>query len=113
MFDFKILSWNEQIFIGWNPTYVEIKAPIDPEVLIGLKKPKPILEDQVNDLLKKIFRERKRAIKDNESVIHIISLLRMKPSDRAYFIDIFKTKAVQENLDLNGVTFINTSSDRI
>ena len=33
-FDFKISSWNEQIFIGWKPTYVDIKSPLDPEVLI-------------------------------------------------------------------------------
>ena len=31
--DFKISSWNEQIFIGWKSTYVDIKSPLNPEVI--------------------------------------------------------------------------------
>ena len=112
-FDFKISSWNEQIFIGWQPTYVDIKSPLDPEVTRARNEPDQTLEDQVDNLLKTISRQRQRAIKNNESVIHIIPLLRIKPSDRAYFMNNFKTKALKENLDLNGVKFINTSSDTI
>ena len=36
--DFKILSWNKEIFIGWKPTYVDIKSPLDPEVIRALCK---------------------------------------------------------------------------
>jgi hypothetical protein len=32
-FNFKISSWNEKIFIGWQPTYADIKSPLDPEVI--------------------------------------------------------------------------------
>jgi len=68
---------------------------------------------KVADLLKTISIQRQRAINNNESVIHIITLLRIKPSDRAYFMNNFKTKALKQNLDLNGVKFINTSNDTI
>ena len=112
-FDFKISRWNQQIFIGWKPTYVDIKAPLDPEVIRARGEPYQTLEDQVDNLLKTISLQRKRAIENNESVIHIITLLRIKPSDRAYFINNFKTKALKQDLDLNGVKFINTSSDTI
>ena len=112
-FDFKISSWNEQIFIGWKPTYVDIKSPLDPEVIRARNEPEQTLEDQVDNILKTISLQRQRAIKNNESVIHIITLLRIKPSDRAYFMDNFRTKALKQNLDLNGVKFINTSSDTI
>ena len=112
-FDFKILSWNEQIFIGWKPTYVDIKSPLDPEVIRARNESEQTLEDQVDNLLKTISEQRQRAIKNNESVIHIITLLRIKSSDRAYFMNNFKTKALKQNLDLNGVKFINISSDTI
>lgn len=112
-FDFKISSWNEQIFIGWKPTYVDIKSPLDREVMRARYEPYQSLEDQVDNLLKTIFLQRQRAINNNESVIHIITLLRIKPSDRAYFMNNFKTKALKQNLDLNGVKFMRTSSDTI
>jgi len=112
-FDFKISSWNEQIFIGLRPTYIDIKSPLDPEIIRARNEPEQTLEDQVDNLLKTISLQRQRAIKNNESVIHIITLLRIKPSDRAYFMNNFKTKALKQNLDLNRVKFINTSSDTI
>ena len=112
-FDFKISNWNEQIFIGWKPTYVDIKSPLDPEVIRARGEPYQSLEDQVDNILKTISLQRQRAINNNESVIHIITLLRIKPSDRAYFMNNFKTKALKQNLDLNGVKFMNTSSDMI
>jgi hypothetical protein len=112
-FDFKILSWNEYIFIEWKPTYVDIKSPLDPKVIRARNEPEQSLEDLVDNLLKSISLQRQRAIKNNESVIHIITLLRIKPSYRAYFMNNFKTKALRQNLDLNGVKFINTSSDTI
>ena len=68
---------------------------------------------QIFNLLKSISLQRQRAIRNNESVIHIITLLRIKPSNRAYFMNNFKTKALNQDLDLNGVKFINTFSDRI
>ncbi len=71
------------------------------------------LEDQVDNILESISTQRQRAIEHNESVIHIINLLRIKPSERAYFMANFKTKALKQNLDLNGVTFINISSNTI
>ena len=112
-FDFKILGWNEQIFIGWKPTYVDIKSPLDPEVIRARNEPPQTLEDQVDNLLKTISIQRERAIKYNESVIHIITLLRIKPSERTYFMTNFRIKALKQNFDLNGVKFINTSSDTI
>ena len=113
-FDFKISSWNEQIFIGWKPTYVDIKSPLDTEVIRARSEPYQSFEDQVNNLLKTISLQRQRTINHNESVIHIIiTLLRIKPSDRAYFRNNFKTKALKQNLDLNGVKFMNTSSNMI
>ena len=31
--DFKVSSWNKLEFPGWRVTYVDIKAPLDPEVI--------------------------------------------------------------------------------
>lgn len=61
--------------------------------MIARNEPDQTLEDQVDNLLKTISLQRQRAIKNNESVIHIITLLQIKPSDRAYFMNNFKTKA--------------------
>ena len=109
-----ISSWNEQIFIGWKPIYVDIKSPLDPEVIRARDEPYQSLEDQVDNLLETISSQRQRTINYNESVIHIIiTLLRIKPSDRAYFMNNFKPKALKQNLDLNGMKFMNTSSDMI
>jgi hypothetical protein len=112
-FDFKILRWNERIFIGLRPTYVDIKSPLDPEVIRARNEPEQTLEDQVDKLLETISKQRQRATKYQETVIHIITLLRIKPSDRAYFMRNFRNKALKQNLDLTGVKFINTSIDTI
>jgi len=111
--DFKILSWNEEVFRGWKLTYVDIKSPLDPEIIRARDEGDQTLENQVDNLLKTISLQRKRAIDNDESVIHIITLLRIKPADRLYFTNNFKAKALIQNLDLNGVKFINTSSDKI
>ena len=111
--DFKISNWNKLKFPGWSPTYVDVKAPIDPEVIIARNEPYQSLETQVDNLLKTISYQRIRAIKYNESVIHMINLLRIKPSDRYYFMQNFIAKAVNQNLDLNGIQFINTSDNTI
>lgn len=100
-------------FPGWSPTYADVKAPIDPEVIIARDEAYQSLETQVDNLLNTISYQRSRAIKYNESVIHIINLLRIKPSDRAYFMQNFIVKAVNQNLDLNGIQFINTSDNTI
>ena len=44
-FDFKISSCNEQVFIGWKPTYVDIKSPLDLEVIRARNQPDQTLED--------------------------------------------------------------------
>lgn len=77
--DFKILSWDKWKFPGWFPTYADIKSPLDPEVIRARNEPEQSLEDQVNNLLKTISIQRQRAIENQESVIHIINLLRIKP----------------------------------
>jgi hypothetical protein len=86
---------------------------LDPEVISPRGEVDETLEDQVDNLLKTIPLQHKRAIDNGESVIHIITLLRIKPSDRIYFMDNFKAKAIMEKLDLNGIKFINKSSDKI
>jgi hypothetical protein len=111
--DFKISSWNEHIFIGLQPTYVDIKSPLDPEVIRARNEPEQTLEDQVDNLLKTIYIQRQRATDNQETVIHIITLLRIKPSDRAYFMDNLKNKALKQNLDVTRILFLNTSIDRI
>ena len=111
--DFKISNWNKLQFPGWSPTYVDVKAPIDPEVIIARKEAYQSLETQVDNLLRTISYQRDRAISYNESVVHIINLLRIKPSDRAYLMQNFIAKASNQNLDLNGIHFINTSDTTI
>ena len=108
--DFKILSWDKSKFPGWFPTYADVKSPLDPEVIRARNEPEQSLEDQVNNLLKTISIQRERALKYNESVVHIINLLRIKTSDRAYFMENFRVKALKQNLDITGIRFINTSS---
>jgi hypothetical protein len=84
---------------------------LNPEVIRARNEPEQTLKDQVDNILKTISLQRQRAIKNNENVIHIITLLRIKPPDRAYFMNNFTNKALRQKLDLNGVKFINTSSD--
>jgi hypothetical protein len=67
----------------------------------------------VDNILKTIYKQRQRAIDNNETVIHIITLLRIKPSDRAYFMQNLENKVVQQKLDVIGIQFINTSIDTI
>lgn len=71
------------------------------------------LEDQMDNLLKSISKQRNRAIKEGENVLHIITLLPIKPSDRDYFVTIFKNKAFQANVDRSSIYFLNTSSTDI
>lgn len=111
--DFRISDWNRRIFLNWQPSYVDIKAPLDPEVMRARGQAYQSLEDQVDNLLTTIASQRERAIASNESVVHVINLLRIKPSDRTYFINNFRRKAALQNLDTNCVAFINISSDTI
>lgn len=94
-FDFKISSWNELIFLGLQPTQVDIKMSLDPEVIRARNESEQTLEDQVDNILKTISIQRQRAIENQETVIHIITLLRMKPSGRSYFMNNFKHKALK------------------
>jgi len=60
-----------------------------------------------------ISKQRNRAIKYDKSIFNIINLLRIKPSDRAYFMKNFRMKASKQNIDLRGIQFLNTSIDTI
>ena len=112
--DFKILGADKKVYIdAMSPTHLDAKGPLDPEVMRARGEPYQSLEQQVDNLLKSIPVQRNRAHHYNESVIHVISLLRMKPSNRSYFIENFKAKASIQNLDLHEVVFLNTSTDRI
>ena len=57
-------------------------------------EPYQSLEDQVDNILEVVFNQYERANKLNESVIHIVTLLRIKPADRIYFRNNFN-KACQ------------------
>lgn len=96
-FDFKISSWNERIFLELQTMYIDIKLPFDPEVIRARNESEQTLEDQVENILKTISIQRQRVIDNQETVIHIITLLRMKPSDRSYFMNNFKHKALKQN----------------
>ena len=111
--DLKISNWNKLKFPGWSPTYVDVKAPIDFEVRIARKEAYQSLETQVDNLLKTISYQRVRAISYNESMVHILNLLRMKPSDRAYLMQNLIAKAINQKLDFNGIHFINISDTTI
>jgi hypothetical protein len=50
----------------------------------------------VDNILKTIHKQRQRAIDNNGTVINIITLLRIKPSDRAYLMQNLENKAVQQ-----------------
>jgi len=68
---------------------------LDPEVIRARNESEQTLEDQVDNILKTISIQRQRAIENQETVIHIITLLRMKPSGRYYFMNNFKHKALK------------------
>lgn len=68
------------------------------------------LEDQVEDLLKGIVFQRRKARQYNKIVIHLITLMRIKPVDRAYFEKVFRARAKERGLDLTGVRFLETST---
>lgn len=114
-FDFRVLEWDKNTFLnlGLKPVYVDIKTPLDPETILARGENPESIEDCVNNLLRKIEFQRARAHKYNSDVIHIITLLRIKPSNRTYFINNFKAKALDKNINFNGVRFINTSPDTI
>lgn len=77
--DFKISWANESKF-------PDIKAPLDPEIIRSRNEPYLSFEDQVDKILKNISFQCQRATNSGESLIHSITLLRIKLSDRAYFI---------------------------
>ncbi len=48
-----------------------------------------------------------------KTVAHIINLLRIKPADRLDFIKNLTAQAKLQNIDLNGIHFLNTSFSTI
>lgn len=113
--DFQIEGYNDKIFRIdiVQPTYVDIKSPLDPEVIRNRKEGVQRLEDQVDFLLKNIVKQRNRARTSGHNVIHIIRLLRIKPSQRAYLMDNLRNKALKSGISLDLVYFINTDSSNI
>ncbi len=90
--------------------YVDIKSPLNPEVKRARSLPPESLEIQADNILKSILVQVDRAEKNNTKVIHLITLLRLKPSDRLGFLRIFMAQtAKSENIDFNKIRFVNTS----
>lgn len=114
--DFRVSSIDRAIFPGFMgnpPFYVDIKSALDPEVIRARGEPYQSIEDQVDNMLATISYQKARGRDNNVSVLHIISLLRLKPSDRAYFMKNFYQKAALKNLDTSSIAFINTSINSI
>ena len=112
-FDFKISKFNKNIFIGLEQECVDIKSPIDPEVLRARNELDETLEDQIKNILRGISTQCNPTTKLDKTVVHIINLLQIKPVNQAYFINTFSSKAREKKISLMGIKFINTSPDRV
>lgn len=126
-FDFVVQSFSTEKFRGFNNEgkkyiFLEIKSPIDPKFVYLTSKNRldgdqatgsqvEDYEQQRNHILNSIVLQRQRAKSHGEKLIFLITLLRIRPSDRSYFRYIFEVKAVQENIDLTGIAFIHTDNN--
>lgn len=110
-FDFKVYKWDGfPQLLNMPYIYVDIKSPLDPAVKRARGLTPESLEIQADNIIKSILVQVARAEKNNTTVVHIITLLRIKPSDRVDFLRIFMAKTAEsENIDFNKIRFVNTS----
>lgn len=57
--------------------------------------------------------ETNQIVQFDESVLHVISLFRIRPIDRDLVIAAFKAKAIKKGINLDQVLFLNTSPNKI
>lgn len=109
--DFKVIKCSKHAFPDpYNRAKrFDAKAIVDPETIVARGFPYQSFETQIDNILDSIILQRDRIKGFNEEVVHIISLLRVKPADRAYCIKILTLKAAQRGIDRNGIYFLNTS----
>lgn len=107
--------------------FIDIKALINREALLAKSSylrrqpifqesmlvPEENLEDHANKIINSIYTQWLRASENNESVIHIIPLLRIKPSTREYFKNMFNQKLIQTTLSPKKYVSINDWTDTI
>ena len=98
---------------------------MDPAVIRARGEADQSLETQVDNIVTNIAKQRFRAKKNSTEIIHIINLLRVRPVDRLYGIEIFKQKVLELNkklqndqlfdrtIDLRLIRFINYSPNSI
>ena len=111
--DARFRSFNPR-FVNGQPTIVDVKVPIDPAVLIARNQSVRSLEKQINDIVENVRSQQERTKNDfNETVCHVINLIRIRPVHRAFFISSFKEKAKRTTIDLNRVIFLNISDTDI
>lgn len=87
----------------------DLKSGLDPEVARLRGEKYETLEDMVNNMLRSIKSQRQRARDNNVVVVHIIDLLRIRPSDRSKFMLNFFQKTQSFGIDPNGIEFMNAS----
>ena len=109
--DFIIIQLIVNNLASFIPEYIDVKVPIDPAFVRANGQPNLILEDQADDILNGIVRQRRRAARYKTSVAHIIFLFRLKPFTRSYFISILRKMAFKRGINLNAVHFLQTSND--
>ena len=124
-FDFEIVDWNKLVFAGWIDVvpyytkketfrlYMDVKSLKDREVSKAQgEEPEPI-EAQINNILTGIIKQRERASEMKAQIIHIVSFLYVKPSQRLNAINYFYAEAEKRNVDLRGFRLMDTSMDQI
>ena len=124
-FDFEIVDWNKLVFAGWIDVvpyytkketfrlYMDVKSLKDREVSKAQgEDPEPI-EAQINNILTGIIKQRERASEMKAQIIHIVSFLYVKPSQRLNAINYFYAEAEKRNVDLRGFRLMDTSMDQI
>jgi hypothetical protein len=109
--DLRFASFNPELIKNCNPTIIDIKSLMDPSaqspMLLGG------LDQQVTNVVNSISHQRKRAQNQNETVLHVINLFRVRLIDRPLVIALLKSKAELEGLDLDCILFLNTNPDSI
>lgn len=107
--DVRFVSVNKVRIPYCNATIADIKVNIDPEATPSKRS----LDQQVRDTLGTVESQQKRAKTYNETVLHVINLLRIRPVDRLVFMTLFNARANERDIDRGCVLFLNTRSDAI
>ena len=93
--------------------YMDVKSLKDRDVSKSQGEDHQPIEGQINNILTGIIQHRRRASRLDAQVIHIVSFLYTKPSQRINGMNYFYAEAARRKVDVRGIRLINTSMDQV